>query len=63
MGVDVADFENSGRAGIAITNFDNEMIGLYRTPKAGAYDENLAGVRHWRAIKNDARIRLRVFGH
>src|SRR2546429_7938086 len=30
MGVDVADFENSGTAGVAITNFDNEMIGLYR---------------------------------
>jgi len=30
MGVDVADFENSGRSGIAVTNFDNEMIGLYR---------------------------------
>jgi enediyne biosynthesis protein E4 len=30
MGVDVADFENSGRPGVAITNFDNEMIGLYR---------------------------------
>ena len=30
MGVDVADFENSGTVGVAITNFDNEMIGLYR---------------------------------
>jgi hypothetical protein len=30
MGVDIADFENSGAPGIAITNFDNEMIGLYR---------------------------------
>ena len=30
MGVDVADFENSGNPGVAITNFDNEMIGLYR---------------------------------
>jgi enediyne biosynthesis protein E4 len=30
MGVDVADFGNSGRPGVAITNFDNEMIGLYR---------------------------------
>ena len=30
MGVDVADFENSGQPGVAITNFDNEMIGLYR---------------------------------
>jgi enediyne biosynthesis protein E4 len=30
MGVDVADFDNSGIPGVAITNFDNEMIGLYR---------------------------------
>jgi enediyne biosynthesis protein E4 len=30
MGVDVADFDNSGSPGVAITNFDNEMIGLYR---------------------------------
>ena len=30
MGVDVADFDNSGAAGVVITNFDNEMIGLYR---------------------------------
>ena len=30
MGIDAADFENSGSAGVAITNFDNEMIGLYR---------------------------------
>jgi len=30
MGVDVADFDNSGKPGVAITNFDNEMIGLYR---------------------------------
>ncbi|HEX3352284.1 MAG TPA: CRTAC1 family protein [Terriglobales bacterium] len=29
MGVDVADFNNSGNSGVAITNFDNEMIGLY----------------------------------
>ena len=39
MGVAVGDFENSGHAGIAITNFDNEMIGLYRAGKAGTYDE------------------------
>jgi len=30
MGIDVADFENSGIPGVGITNFDNEMIGLYR---------------------------------
>ena len=39
MGVDVGDFENSGRPGIAITNFDNEMIGLYRAVHAGVYDD------------------------
>jgi enediyne biosynthesis protein E4 len=39
MGVDVGDFENSGRPGIAITNFDNEMIGLYRSSRPGIYDD------------------------
>ena len=29
MGVDVGDFMNSGSPGVAITNFDNEMTGLY----------------------------------
>jgi hypothetical protein len=38
MGVDAADFENSGQPGIAITNFDNEMIGLYRPVRQG-YDD------------------------
>ncbi|HTU40968.1 MAG TPA: CRTAC1 family protein [Candidatus Aquilonibacter sp.] len=30
MGVDVGDFTNSQHAGVAITNFDNEMTGLYQ---------------------------------
>jgi hypothetical protein len=38
MGVDVADFENSGTPGVAITNFDNEMIGLYRAGSKGFED-------------------------
>jgi enediyne biosynthesis protein E4 len=38
MGVDAADFDNSGVAGIAITNFDDEMIALYR-PQRGAYED------------------------
>ncbi len=29
MGVDIGDFRNSGHSGVAITNFDNEMTGLY----------------------------------
>jgi hypothetical protein len=41
MGVDTGDFENSGRAGVAITNFDNEMIGLYHSTAGGTgtYDD------------------------
>jgi hypothetical protein len=39
MGVDVGDFENSGRPGIVVTNFDNEMVGLYRSPSAGQFDD------------------------
>jgi hypothetical protein len=39
MGVDTGDFENSGRPGVAITNFDNEMIGLYRAVGNGTYDD------------------------
>jgi enediyne biosynthesis protein E4 len=42
MGVDVADYNRSGRMSIAVTNFDNEMIGLFApngkafTDRAGA---------------------------
>jgi hypothetical protein len=39
MGVDVADFDNSGVAGIAITNFDDEMIALYRPHGRGIYQD------------------------
>jgi hypothetical protein len=39
MGIAVGDFENSGKSGMAITNFDNEMIGLYRATSGGAYDD------------------------
>jgi len=38
MGVDAADFNNSGQTGVAITNFDNEMIGLY-LPDHGEYSD------------------------
>jgi enediyne biosynthesis protein E4 len=39
MGVDVADYENSGIPGIAVTNFDDEMIGLYRGSKNRVYTD------------------------
>jgi hypothetical protein len=39
MGVDAADLDGSGRATLAITNFDNEMIGLYRPLARGMYED------------------------
>ena len=39
MGVDTGDLTNSGAISIAITNFDNEMIGLYREEKKGVYED------------------------
>src|SRR5947208_2135150 len=39
MGVDTGDFDGSARPGIAITNFDNEMIGLYRATSPGIFDD------------------------
>ena len=40
MGVDTADFNASGLPGIAITNFDDEMIGLYRPLGRGLYEDS-----------------------
>jgi hypothetical protein len=42
MGVDIADFENSGNPGIAVTNFDGEMIGLYLRGPRGVYSDRAA---------------------
>ena len=39
MGVDVGDFDNSGIPGVAITNFDNEMIGLFQASSSGNYSD------------------------
>ncbi|HYL61256.1 MAG TPA: CRTAC1 family protein [Candidatus Methylomirabilis sp.] len=39
MGVDTGDFENSGKPGVAITNFDNEMIGLYQAAGHETFDD------------------------
>jgi hypothetical protein len=39
MGVDAADFDNSGVAGIAVTNFDDEMIALFRPQRGGTYQD------------------------
>jgi hypothetical protein len=39
MGVDTGDFTNSGVQGLAITNFDNEMAGLYRAGGSGTFED------------------------
>jgi hypothetical protein len=39
MGVDAGDLDASGRSTLAITNFDNEMIGLYRPLGRGLYED------------------------
>ena len=39
MGADSGDFDNSGTSGLAVTNFDNEMIGLYRAAGRGLYED------------------------
>lgn len=54
MGVDAADFDNSGRPGLAITNFDNEMLALYRPTPRGGY----ADIAHATGLAQATRDRL-----
>jgi enediyne biosynthesis protein E4 len=42
MGVDVGDFRRTGVPGIALTNFDNEMMGLYEAGPSGFVDKAVA---------------------
>jgi hypothetical protein len=39
MGIDAADFDNNDRMGVAVTNFDHEMIGLYRSEGPGLFQD------------------------
>jgi hypothetical protein len=43
MGIDTGDFENTGKPGVAITNFDNEMIGLYHSANTGSAGRGSGG--------------------
>ena len=58
MGVDAADFANSGRAGLAITNFEGEMIGLYRAQEPGLYQDDAMRAGRRPAVAGPARLRL-----
>jgi hypothetical protein len=42
MGVDTGDYKRTGRMGIAVTNFDNEMMGLYEPVGQGFTDHAVA---------------------
>jgi hypothetical protein len=42
MGVDAADFDNSGRPGLAVTNFEGERLGLYRALDRGGVFQDVA---------------------
>jgi hypothetical protein len=42
MGVDAADFDNSGRTGLAVTNFEGERVGLYRAIERGGVFQDVA---------------------
>ncbi|MGE3177380.1 MAG: CRTAC1 family protein [Vicinamibacterales bacterium] len=46
MGVDAADFDNSGRTGLVVTNFEGERLGLYRPIDQAAFVDvaNRSGV-------------------
>ncbi len=48
MGADAADFDNSGRQTLVVTNFENEMIGLYRETRPGVFEDVAirAGIGH-----------------
>jgi hypothetical protein len=39
MGVEVGDLDNSGRPSLIVTNFENEMIGLYRETTPGVFED------------------------
>ncbi len=38
MGIDIADYDNSGHDSVVITNFDNEMMAMYRSSGAAFTD-------------------------
>ncbi|MBC8166756.1 MAG: CRTAC1 family protein [Bryobacteraceae bacterium] len=43
MGVDAADLDNSGLTTLAVTNFQNEMTGLYRSSPGGGFSDVAPG--------------------
>jgi hypothetical protein len=42
MGVEAGDLDNSGRDSLIVTNFENEMIGVYRETRPGVFEDAAA---------------------
>ena len=49
MGVDAADLDGTGRPSVAVTNFDNEMVGLYRPASPRGVRRRGGASRAWSA--------------
>ena len=43
MGVDIADFDNSGHPSVVVTNFDREMLALYKSSASGQFTDLVPG--------------------
>jgi len=43
MGVDAADFDNSGSSSVVVTNFDREMLALYKSSGEGLFTDLAPG--------------------
>jgi hypothetical protein len=52
MGGDAADFLNAGASGIAVTNFDIEMVALYTASGAGTLRDGPSSLNAHRAAAN-----------
>lgn len=51
MGVDAADYDNSGSTGLVVTNFDNEMLGFYRRGMGESFVDQAPGSEMGRASR------------
>jgi enediyne biosynthesis protein E4 len=51
MGVDVADFDNSGTSSVVVTNFDREMLALYKSAGGGLFSDLAPGSAVGRATR------------
>ena len=61
MGVDAADYNRSGAPSIAVTNFNNEMLGLFRNDGEGEFEDIAPRLGNRPHHARQPRLRLPVF--